>query len=124
MKAQLMLPYHELQYYNGILTLVDGKLNPCFLRRDPDTRTKEQKQKEAEQERRNELKFNETYKKLNQQVKSVTIAFKDGHISILDPQDPEFGWRIRWSIKDLLRDASLPKKLGYNQFGTPRKRSL
>jgi hypothetical protein len=117
----LMLPEKKLTYYGDILTLVDGKLNPCFFSRHPDLRTPEEKQK-ADQEREARARlFKETFKQLYHNAKRVTITFKDGHVAVFDLTDNEYGWRIRWSTRDLLKQAVIPKKLGFNEYGTREK---
>ncbi len=115
----LMLPEKKLTYdNNGILFLVDGELNPCFFHYSPDLRTPEQKRKDYEECEARCKVFRETKNNLYHSVKHITITFKDGHIALLDPKDKEYGWRIRWSIRDLLAQAVVPKKLGFSEFGT------
>jgi hypothetical protein len=125
----LALPEKELTYFSGILTLVDGHLNPCLFWPPLclSSRTPEQEAQYAEEvriKRLNKLKFRETYRNLNSHVKNITITFKDGHKAILDPKDPKYGWRIRWSIRDLLKEAVLPKKLGFDEYGYNVKKEL
>jgi hypothetical protein len=117
--AALMLPEKKLTYINGILTLVDGKLNPCFFHHDHTS--PEQLQKERQEREARRQIFKETFWKLYRNVKHVTIAFKDGHIAVLDLRDKEYGWCIKWSTRDLLKQAVIPKKLGFNEYGTVRK---
>lgn len=119
MNEQLtMLPEKKLTYFNGILTLVDGKLNPCFFHSNPDRRTPEQKQKTRQKQEARESIFKETFWKLYRNVKHITITFKDGHIAILDLKDKDYGWRVKWSTRDLLKQVVIPKKLGFNEYGT------
>lgn len=116
--AVLMLPEKKLTYFNGVLDLVDGELNPCFFHPDPDHRSPKQKQKEKQEKEAREQIFKETFWKLYRNAKRVTITFTDGHIAVLDLKDEEYGWRVKWSTRDLLRQAVIPKKLGFNEFGT------
>ena len=113
-----MLPEKKLTYYNGILTMVDGKLNPCFFSRHRDLRTPEEKKRDRHETEERQHLFKETFWKLYRNVKHVTIAFKDGHITVLDLKDKEYGWRVKWSTRDLLKQAVIPKKLGFNEYGT------
>jgi len=114
----LILPEKKLSYFNGILTLVDGELNPCFFSRHRDLRTPEEKQKEIQEREARARLFKETFKKLYHDAKRVTITFKDGHVAVLDLKDKEYAWRIKWSTRDLLRQAVIPKKLGFTEYGT------
>ena len=120
----LMLPEKKLTYSNGILTLVDGHLNPCFFHAYPDRRSPEQEQKENQESKAREKIFKETYRKLYRSAKRITITFTDGHIAVLDLKDKEYGWCIRWSTRDLLKQAVIPKKLGFNQYGTLKANEL
>ena len=118
MSAQLlMLPEKKLTYVNGILTLVDGQLNPCFFSPDSDCRSLEQKQKARQEKEARAQLFKETFWKLYRNAKRVTIMFKDGHMVVLDLNDREYGWRVKWSTRDLLKQAVIPKKLGFDEYG-------
>jgi hypothetical protein len=113
----LMLPEKKLTYINGILTLVDGKLNPCFFHSVPDNRSSEEKQKERQEKEARVQLFKETFKKLYHNAKRVTLTFKDGHIAVLELNDRDYDWRVKWSTRDLLKQAVIPKKLGFNEYG-------
>jgi hypothetical protein len=113
----LMLPEKKLTYVNGILTLANGKLNPCFFHSVPDNRSPEEKQKERQEKEARAQLFKEAFKKLYHNAKRVTITFKDGHIAVLDLNDRDYDWRVKWSTRDLLKQAVIPKKLGFDEYG-------
>jgi hypothetical protein len=121
MTELLMLPEKKLTYHNGRLIYSDGQLSPHLFYGDPNYESPEEKQKKRQEKEAQEKRFKETYKKLYANVKHVTITFKDGHIAILDLKDRDYGWRIKWSTRDLLRQAVIPKKLGFDEYGTRTK---
>lgn len=127
MLTEKKLTYCEDPHFPGskILTMVDGHLNPCLFVHDYSTpRTREQQEKDAQEEKEREETFKETYRKLYSSAKHVTITFADGHVAVLNLNDKQYGPRIKWLTRDLLSEVVIPKKLGFNKYGQITKKPV
>ena len=101
------------------IAVIDGELNPSYFRPLEPPTPEELHKRQIEREKRSERRkiFKAEYKKLYGQVKQLAIIFKNGKVVRLNLKDPEYGWRIRWSVRTLLRQAVLKKRLGFSQYG-------
>jgi len=91
------------------IPIIDGELNPSYYR--PLEPTRPEIIEEAKEKRRKRLEQDqsakEQFKKLYPKVKDLVLRLKNGRIITFDLKDPKHGWRIRWVVRDLLRDVVL-----------------
>ena len=91
------------------IPIIDGELNPSYFRPlEPErleiieqVREKRRKQIEKDQLAK------EQFKKLYPKVKDLVLRLKNGKVIIFNLKDLEHGWRIRWIVRELLRDVFL-----------------
>lgn len=95
------------------IPIIDGELNPSYFRplepEFPDIIEKE-KEKQRQRIKQNE-QAKEKFKKLYPQVKTLVLHLKNGKVIVFNLKDVKHGWRIRWVVRNLLREVFLKRGL-------------